>query len=254
MNSKFLFRQNTSRALGKITEELGNLVGNNFNEVMEQITIHVRTEMEKAIDVANKVEKDYTDFKKNVDHKIMDQKFAFKKLKENVNALNVKIEEFKTALEKWQIEETIAAAVRATISVLRNIATILTGKAPLTSKVVYALEKIAALMELIYDIYEMIKTIMSTFDVNTKYDKDALEDLQFEATIDFTESLKQASYFKQKAYQFDELTSSANAYIDQIVSKTKLNEATDLKNAMTLAGEAGNRLVNEVTYTRNVTL
>ena len=240
--------------MGKITEELGNLVGNNFNEVMEQITIHVRTEMEKAIDVANKVENDYNDFKKNVDFKIMDQKNAFKKLKENVNTLNVKIEEFKTALEKWQLEKTIQAAVDATVSVLSNIAAILTARAPDTSKLVDALEKIAALIELIHDIYKMIQTITSTFDVNTKYDKNALEDLKFEATTDFTKSLEQASYFKQKAYQFDNLTSSANAYIDQIVAKTELTEAIELKNAMTLAGEAGNRLVNEVTYPRNVTM
>ena len=112
--------------------------------------------MEKAIDVANKVENDYNDFKKNVDFKIMDQKNAFKKLKENVNTLNVKIEEFKTALEKWQLEKTIQAAVDATVSVLSNIAAILTARAPDTSKLVDALEKIAALIELIHDIYKMI--------------------------------------------------------------------------------------------------
>lgn len=230
----------------KIVNELGTLVGKNFNEAMKIITSQVQTELENARDVANKVEQDYNDFKENVDQKISDQKYAYKVLKEAVNELNKVTKQFEKAVKTWQDEEIAKAAAMATVSLFSNIAGIFAGKAPDVDELFDALERIAKLIELILDIAKMMKTIIATFDVNVKYDKAGLEDIKFEATKDFTEALKQSSYFKEKSYQFDNLTSSANSYIEQLEEQTELKEATELKKTMVNTGSAGNQLVNEV--------
>ena len=239
--------------MSKLIKELGTLVHNNLGEVMKQITNQVKVELQKTKDVAKRVEQDYNDFKDMIDFKIKAQQNAYKRLKESIATMNKASKDFESAAKKWQAEEMAKAIAKAAMSIFSNIAGMFTGNPPNFDSAQEAIESIADILEqidklihLIADLAEMFETIQSTFEVNTSYGKSDLDSLQFEVTKDFAKSLEQASYYKDKTQDFDNLTVMANSNIDNMAKKVDVPEAIELKGAMTMAGLAGKDLVNEV--------